>query len=57
MRRDQETTVLGHMYLCITYIFSKVHCLYFEFKFVCSHMYHFLKILGLVSCVGEYFPV
>ena len=53
MRRDQETTVLGHVYLCTTYIFSKVHCLYFEFK----HMYHFLKILGLVSCVGEYFPV
>ena len=42
--------------VCVhTYIHSKVHCLYFNFKFLHSHKKYILcKILGLVSCVRRF---
>lgn len=39
------------------YDIFKVHCLYFEYKILRSHMYHSFKILGLVSCVEMFSTV
>lgn len=38
-------------------IFSKVHCLYFGFKFVCSHMCHSKNSGSCVMCRGVFCTV